>query len=62
MIAKIICLAVCAVLLFISYKARFFAEKILRKPEPSESLLLKIKTVALACSAALFIIVLIFIK
>lgn len=62
MLAKIICLAVCAVLLFVSYRARFFAERILKKQEPSEALLLKIKIVALACSAALFIIVLIFMK
>ena len=62
MIIKIICLALCALLLFICYRAKFFAEKVLRMPEPSETLLLRIKTAALAASVVLFICVMIFIQ
>lgn len=62
MAVKIICLALCALLLFICYRAKFFAEKVLRRPEPSETLLFRIKLVTLAVSAILFICVMVFVK
>ena len=61
MLIKIICLAVCALLLFICYRPKTFAEKVLRRNEPSETLLFRIKLAALAASAALFVCVMIFI-
>lgn len=57
---KIISLICCAVLLFVSYRAKFVAEKILKKQEVTEALVLKIKIGALAVSMILFVIVMIF--
>lgn len=62
MAVKIICLVICALLLFICYRAQFFAERILHKKDPSDALILKIKLVALAVSMILFICVMIFIN
>lgn len=62
MIVKIICLVLCALLLFICYRAKFFAEKVLRISEPSEALVFRIKLVTLAVSAVLFICVMLFVK
>ncbi len=62
MLIKIICLAICALLLFICYRAKTFAEKVLRRQEPSETLLFRIKLAALAVSVVLFVFVMIFIK
>lgn len=62
MIGKIICLVLCAALIFICYRAKFVAEKILKQENPSEKLLLNIKTAALVMAAALFIAVMILFK
>ena len=62
MVIKIICLALCALLLFICYRAKTFAEKVLRRQEPSETLLFRIKLATLAVSMILFVCVMIFVK
>ena len=62
MVIKIICLALCALLLFICYRAKFFAEKVLRIPEPSDTLLFRIKLATLAVSMILFVCVMLFVK
>lgn len=60
MVMKIICLVICAALLFVCYRTQFFAERVLRIEEITEEKLLRIKTVALIVSIAVFIISLIF--
>lgn len=62
MIGKIICLVPCAILIFACYRAKFVAEKILKKENPSDKLLLNIKTAALIAASLLFIAVMILFK
>ena len=62
MAVKIICLIICALLLFVCYSARFFAEKILRRREPSEKMLQRIKLCTLIASIILFVIVMVFVQ
>ncbi len=62
MIGKLICLVPCAALLFVCYRTRFVAEKILKKEDPSDKLLLNIKITALCAAAVLFIAVMILFK
>lgn len=62
MLFKIVSLIFCALLLFVSYRANFVAQKVLKKQNPSESMILKIKIGALTVSMVLFVIVMIFDK
>ncbi|MBR0366582.1 MAG: hypothetical protein IJH94_07265 [Clostridia bacterium] len=62
LILKIVCLIICAALLFVCYRPKQFAEKILKKDEITDALILKIKTVSLAISIAVFALTIIFIR
>ncbi len=59
---KIICLVICAAMLFVCYRAQFFAERVLKLKEASEKTILRIKLGALIISMALFICTMIFMK
>ncbi len=64
MALKVVLLAICALLLFICYRTRTFAGKILRKKdeEITDKLVMQIKTVSLVISMILFICTMIFVK
>ena len=64
MALKIGLLAVCAALLFICYRTRDFAKKILRMNEEkiTERLIFKIKAVSLVISMVVFICTMLFVK
>ena len=62
LVLKIICLIICAALLFVCYRPKQFAEKILKKDEITETLILKIKAVSLVISMIVFALTIIFIR
>ena len=63
LIAKIICLLICVLLLFICYRTRTFAKKILKKKdeEITDVLMLKLKVASLLVSMGLFVVAIMFI-
>lgn len=62
MVIKIICLIICAVLLFICYRAKFFAERVLRLENVTDKQIMNIKLVVLVLAIILFITVFIFFR
>ena len=62
LVLKIVCLIICAALLFVCYRPKQFAEKILKKDEITDTLILKIKAVSLLISVIVFVLTIIFIK
>lgn len=62
MVVKIICLCICAALLFVCYRTQIFAEKVMKKQEITDQLLLNIKIVALIIACVLFVCTLVFFK
>ena len=62
LVLKIICLIICASLLFVCYRPKQVAEKILKKDEITDALILKIKAVSLVISIIVFALTIIFIR
>lgn len=62
LILKIICLIICAALLFVCYRPKQFAEKILKKDEITDALILKLKAISLVISMIVFALTMIFIR
>ena len=62
LILKIVCLIICAALLFVCYRPRQFAERILKKDEITDAYILKIKAIALIISVIIFVLTIIFIR
>lgn len=62
LVLKIICLIICAALLFVCYRPRQFADKILKREDVNDGLILKIKAVSLVISVVIFVLTIIFIR